>query len=60
MLFAQKNDISIGLALNVKNGKYNLAEAKRRQYLKNREKNGKSVDIYTVGIRMPGGFGSRT
>ena len=59
MLLAQKNNISTGLALNVKNGKYSLKEAKRRQYLKNREKAGKSVDIYSIGIRMPGGFGSR-
>ena len=57
MLLAQENSLSLGLALNVINARYSLEEAKRRQHLKNRERSGKSVDIYTVGKRMPGGFG---
>ena len=53
---ARDNGINWGLALNVTIGKYTLQEAKRRQCLKNREKVGKSADIWVVARRRPGGY----
>lgn len=53
---ARDNGINWGLALNVAIGKYTLQEAKRRQYLKDREKAGKSADIWVVARRRPGGY----
>lgn len=54
MKIAHENKINIGLALNVINQKYDLKEAKKRQYVKNREKEGKTVDIFAMGHRLPG------
>lgn len=56
MKMAQEKNISLGYALNVLNGRYSLQEARRRQRLKDRERSGKSVDIFVVGRRMPGGY----
>ena len=53
---SNENKINYGLALNVAMGKYILAEALKRQKLKNRERSGKSVDIFDVGRRRPGGY----
>ena len=56
MRLAQEKRIDIGFALNVLKGRYSLSEAKKRHALKHRELTGKSVDIFTVGKRMPGGY----
>ena len=56
MKIAQEKYIDLGFALNVARGRYSLREAKRRHNLKHRELSGKSVDIFAVGKRMPGGY----
>lgn len=52
----RQESISVGFALNIIKGRYSLQEAKRRYGLKKREESGKSVDFYSVGKRMPGGY----
>lgn len=56
MKMAQEKQIGLGFALNVVKGRYSLRQAQKRHALKQREKEGKSVDIFTVGKRMPGGY----
>lgn len=56
MKISQENRIELGFALNVARGRYSLREAKKRHALKHRENSGKSVDIFVVGRRLPGGY----
>ena len=56
MKIAQEKGIALGYALNVVCGRYSLREAKKRSRLKDREKEGKTVDIFVIGKRMPGGY----
>lgn len=56
LTISQANNMGIGLALNVARKRYSLEEARRRQWLKDRERSGKSVDVFTVGRRLPGGY----
>jgi hypothetical protein len=56
-VIAHNENIPIVYALNVSIGRYSIAEAKRRIKLKQREKRGKSVDLYDLGRRQPGSYG---
>jgi hypothetical protein len=55
---AEKHGISIESARKVVRGRYSLEFAKKQQRLKKRQGEGKSVDAFTVGRRLPGSFGS--
>jgi hypothetical protein len=56
---AKKHGIGIGYAQNVVMGRYSLAVAKKKDRLKKRERDGTSVDAFSLGRRQPGCFGSK-
>ena len=56
LIIAQTEKVSLGLALNVVRGRYDIKEAKRKQKLKERERLGKSVDMFVSMVRRPGSF----
>jgi hypothetical protein len=55
---AEKHNIGIGFARNVVTGRYSLAVAKKQDRLKKLEGDGKSLDAFSVGRRLPGSFGA--
>ena len=55
---AKRHRISIGLARNVVVGRYSLEIAKRKERRRRRQGNGKSSDLFVVGRRLQGSFGS--
>ena len=50
-IIMKKEYIDFGFAYNVYTKRYSLDEAKRRQYLKNRQQSGKSMDMFDVARR---------
>lgn len=56
LIIAQTEKVSLGLALNVVRGRYDVKEAKRKQKLKERERLGKSVDMFVSMVRRSGSF----
>jgi len=52
----KKEKLDFGFACNVFLGRYSLEIAKQRQRLKERKRNGKSVDIFSVARRRSGSF----
>lgn len=53
----REHKLDFGFAANVYKKRYSIDEAKRRQYLKNKEKKGQSVDLYACGRRLGGSIG---
>ena len=56
---SDKQKIHLPYAINAARGVYTLQEARRRTRLLRREQRGKTSDLYSLGRRMPGNFGSR-
>ena len=52
-------NISTTFAINLILNKHTLKEAKRRYRLKMREEDGRSVDMFDIGSRVSGSFGSK-
>ncbi len=56
---AKNNKIYLPYAVNVAFNKYSLEEAKRKNKLRNSEINGNSIDVFRIGNRQQGSFGSK-
>jgi hypothetical protein len=56
---SEEEKLYLPYALNAIRNRYTLQEARRRTRLREREQLGKTTDLYNLGQRMPGSFGSR-
>ena len=56
---SEEEKLYLPYALNALRGRYTLQEARRRTRLREREQLGKTADLYNLGQRVPGSFGSK-
>jgi hypothetical protein len=58
LIIARVYGLFVPHAINVAKGRYSIPEAKKRGKLRRKVLDGKSVDAFSVGKRVPGSFGS--
>jgi hypothetical protein len=58
LAIARDHKLFVPHAINVAKGRYSIDEAKRRGRLRRKVQEGKSVDAFSIGKRLPGSFES--